>query len=82
MENTNIELDDVKEYHPKKKDPAKTSVRFQDNYNLSPDASDKLMDREEYYGGDGVANIDSGVMMSTSEIIDFGEATDSWTNRH
>lgn len=82
MENTNIERDDVKEYHPKKKDPAKTGVRFSDNYNVSPDVSNKLMNKDEYFGGDGVANIDSGVMMSTSEIIDFGEATDSWTNRH
>jgi hypothetical protein len=82
MENTNIELDDVKEYRPRKRDPAKASVRFQDNYNVSPDASNKLMDKDEYFGGDGVANIDSGVMMSTSEIIDFGEATDSWINRH
>jgi hypothetical protein len=77
------ELDlDVKEYHPKRRDPDKTSVRFSDNYNVSPEASSKLMDKEEYFGGDGVASIDSGVMMSTSEIIDFGEATDSWTNEH
>lgn len=82
MENANIELDDVKEYRPRKRDPAKTGVRFADNYNVSPDASNKLMDKDEYFGGDGVANIDSGVMMSTSEIIDFGEANDSWVNRH
>ena len=82
MENTNIELDDVKEYRPRKREPAKTNARFQANYNVSPDASAKLMDRETYYDGDGVASIDSGVMMSTSEIIDFDEATDSWTNRH
>ncbi len=81
MEYSELDLD-VKKYEPKKRDPDKTSVRFQDNYTVSPDASGKLMDKEEYFGGDGVANIDSGVMMSTSEIIDFGEATDSWTNRH
>ena len=47
MENTNIEMDDVKEYRPRKRDPAKTSVRFQDNYNVSPGASNKLMDKDE-----------------------------------
>lgn len=81
MENKDFEQD-VKEYRPKKRDPEKTGVRFMDNYNVSPDASSKLMDKESYFGGDGVANIDSGVMMSTSEIIDFGEGTDSWINKH
>lgn len=72
------ELDDVKEYRPRKKD--KTSGRFSDNYNVSPDVSKKLMAGEGL--SDGVEDIDSGVMMSTSEIIDFSEGTDSWTNQH
>lgn len=80
MENASVEMDDVKEYRPKKRDPAKTSARFADNYNLSPVASDQLMSARGL--SDGVEDLDSGVMMSTSEIIDFGEGTDSWTNRH
>lgn len=79
MEHNEIWPDDVKEYKPKKKGD-KTSVRFADNYNVSPDASNKLMMGEGL--SDGVEDIDSGVMLSTSEIIDFAEGTDSWTNRH
>lgn len=78
MELTEIERD-VKEYRPRKKNDG-AAVRFSDNYNLSPAASAKLMSGEGL--DDGVEDIDSGVMMSTSEIIDFGEATDSWTNEH
>jgi 5,10-methenyltetrahydromethanopterin hydrogenase len=78
MELTEIERD-VKEYRPRKKSSG-APVRFADNYNLSPAASAKLMSGEGLE--DGVEDIDSGVMMSTSEIIDFGEATDSWTNEH
>ena len=70
--------DDVKEYKPRKKGD-KTSVRFADNYNVSPDASHKLMKEEGF--SDGVEDIDSGVMMSTAEILDFAEGTDSWTNQ-
>lgn len=72
------ERDDVKEYRPRKKD--KANGRFADNYNVSPQASRKLMSGEGL--SDGVEDIDSGVMMSTSEIIDFSEGTDSWTNQH
>jgi hypothetical protein len=71
--------EDVKEYRPRKK-YENTDARFMDNYNLSPEASVKLMDGQGL--SDGVEDLDSGVMMSTSEIIDFGEGTDSWTNRH
>ncbi len=79
MEYKDIQRDDVKEYKPKKKD-ALTSARFADNYNVSPDASSKLMAGNGL--SDGVEDLDSGVMMSTSEIIDFGEGTDSWTTSH
>ena len=51
-----------------------------DNYNLSPDASQKLMRGEGL--DDAVTALDSGVMLSTSEVLDFAEGTDSWTNRH
>jgi hypothetical protein len=79
IELDNFDREDVKEYQPKKKD-TKTNIRFADNYNVSPAASSKLMAGEGL--SDAVEDIDSGVMMSTSEIIDFGEGTDSWTNQH
>jgi 5,10-methenyltetrahydromethanopterin hydrogenase len=79
MEQFDILQDDVKEYRPRKK-VDRTSVRFMDNYNLSPDASSKLMKGEGL--DDAVEELDSGVMMSTSEVIDFSEGTDSWTNQH
>lgn len=81
MENNTEEMrqDDVKEYKPKKR-ANKGDVRFMDNYNLSPGASDKLMKGKGL--DDAVEELDSGVMMSTSEILDFAEGTDSWTNRH
>lgn len=74
-----MERDDVKEYRPRKKE-AKDNGRFSDNYNVSPDASKKLMAGDGF--SDGVEDVDSGVMMSTSEILDFSEGTDSWTNQH
>ena len=79
MEYKDFEREDVKEYKPRKKEPL-TSARFADNYNVSPEASNKLMAGSGL--SDGVEDLDSGVMMSTSEIIDFGEGTDSWTNSH
>ncbi|MEL4107079.1 hypothetical protein IZU99_00185 [Oscillospiraceae bacterium CM] len=75
MERT--ELEDVKEYRPRKK----ASVpRMMDNYNVSPQASGKLMAENGF--SDGVEDLDSGVMLSTAEILDFAEGTDSWTNNH
>lgn len=79
MEQNNNLLDDVKEYKPRKKTD-RTSVRFMDNYNLSPDASARMMKGEGL--DDAVTELDSGVMLSTSEVIDFAEGTDSWTNSH
>lgn len=81
MENITEEMrqDDVKEYKPKKR-TVKSDARFMDNYNLSPGASGRLMKGEGL--DDAVEELDSGVMMSTSEILDFAEGTDSWTNRH
>jgi len=79
MEYKDFERDDVKEYKPRKKD-TKTNISFSDNYNVSPDASGKLMAGDGL--SDGVEALDSGVMMTTSEIIDFSEGTDSWTNQH
>jgi hypothetical protein len=74
----NMELDDVKEYKPKKRDPeSKTNVHFMDNYNVSPAASDKMLEDEGRQ--DGVIHLDGGVMLTTSEVIDFSEGTDSWT---
>lgn len=81
MERKNLEVDDVKEYKPRKK-AQNTGGHFMDNYNVSPSGSERLLEKDNYFDGDGVASIDSGIMMSTSEIIDFGEGTDSWTNRH
>jgi hypothetical protein len=78
MEMTEFDQD-VKEYRPKRKYDS-TDARFMDNYNLSPKASAKLMAGQGL--SDGVEDLDSGVMLSTSEIIDFGEGTDSWTNEH
>ncbi len=68
-----IELDDVKEYKPKKR-----KARFMDNYNLSPLASAGLLRKDDI----DVNDLDNGVMLSTSEIIDFSEGTDSWTTSH
>lgn len=79
MENKEVWTDDVKEYKPRKKTD-ETSSRFMDNYNLSPDASRVLMKGEGL--DDAVTALDSGVMLSTSEILDFAEGTDSWTNQH
>lgn len=79
MEMKEFESEDVKEYKPRKKD-VKANGHFTDNYNVSPDASSKLMAGEGL--SDGVEAFDSGFMMSTSEIIDFSEGTDSWTNSH
>jgi hypothetical protein len=79
MEDMNSVPDDVREYKPRKR-VDKTSVRFMDNYNLSPDASSKLMKGEGL--DDAVEELDSGVMLSTSEVLDFAEGTDSWTNQH
>ena len=79
MENCTTWTDDVKEYRPRKKTDT-TSVRFMDNYNVSPDASHKLMRGDGL--DDAVTELDSGVMLSTSEILDFAEGTDSWTNQH
>lgn len=75
-----IEMDrDVKEYRPRKKPPV-SDARFADNYNVSPKASAELMNGLGL--DDAVGDLDSGVMLSTSEVIDFGEGTDSWTNEH
>ena len=79
MENTGTWTDDVKEYKPRKRTDT-TSVRFMDNYNVSPDASRKLMRGDGLE--DAVTELDSGVMLSTSEILDFAEGTDSWTDQH
>ncbi|SHH77850.1 hypothetical protein SAMN02745823_00982 [Sporobacter termitidis DSM 10068] len=79
MEQNDILLDDVKEYKPRKKTD-RTSVRFMDNYNVSPDASAKLTKGEGL--SDAVEELDSGVMLSTSEVLDFAEGTDSWMNQH
>ena len=79
MEYKDFEREDVKEYRPRKKD-AKMNGHFSDNYNVSPDASSKLMAGSGL--SDGVEEFNNGVMMSTSEIIDFSEGTDSWTNSH
>ncbi len=55
--------------------PNLNETMFSDNYNLSPSASDLLTD-----GGhltDDVRALDGGTMLSTSEIIDFGDGADS-----
>lgn len=58
------------------KEQAKTkNGYFMDNYNLTSGVSQKLMKGEGLE--DGVAALDSGVMLTKSEIIDFSEGTDS-----
>ncbi len=78
MEDKDFEQDEVKEYRPKKN--TKKRARFSDNYNLSPMASDML--RNSSPGGDASGMLSNDAMLSTSEIIDFSEGTDSWVNRH
>jgi hypothetical protein len=76
MQDKDFELDDVKEYTPRKRNRG----HFMDNYNVSPSGSGLLMSggRLGYEAND----LDNGIMLSTSEVIDFSEGTDSWTNRH
>jgi hypothetical protein len=62
----------VKEYRPKKK---MVGTRFAPNYTLSPSASATLMEGEGL--DDAVTELDGGIMMSTSEIIDFAQGLDS-----
>jgi hypothetical protein len=79
MDHEKLVSDDVKEYKPRKKKESKNE-HFMDNYNVSPEASRKLMKGEGL--DDAVTELDSGVMLSTSEVLDFAEGTDSWTNQH
>ena len=77
MGDKDFEQDDVKEYTPRKRSQKK-NARFSDNYNISPSASQELKSgaRLDYDAND----LAGGVMLKPSEIIDFGEGTDSWVN--
>jgi hypothetical protein len=79
MDDKDFERDDVKEYRPRKKKQT-GDARFTDNYNVSPTASEAL--RKGARLGYDANDLDNGVMLSTSEIIDFSEGTDSWTGVH
>lgn len=71
--------EDTKEYTPRKH-RGDTSGRFSDNYNVSPEASSNLT--APHKTDDAVAAIDSGVMMSVSEILDFSSGADSETGKN
>ena len=79
MGDKDFEHDDVKEYKPRKS-IRKKSARFSDNYNVSPSASEELMSGKRL--GYDANDLSGGVMLKTSEIIDFGEGTDSWVNNN
>ena len=76
MGNKDIEQDDVKEYKPRKR---KNSGRTMVNNNISPSSSDEMMSDKGI--GYDEKDLTGGVMLSTSEIIDFSEGTDSWVNQ-
>ena len=78
MDDKDIERD-VKEYKPKKRNSKKR--RLPDNDNVSPAASAAQL----LSGGrldDDINDLTGGVMLTTSEIIDFSEGADSWTGKH
>ena len=61
---------DVKEYHPKKKH------RSFDNAMQSPRGVDAEV--RNYIRSEGLADRADGVMMTTAEILDFSEGSDSY----
>ena len=66
---------DVKEYKPRKKNQKRLSST--NNYNISPMAGAGLLRKGD---GTDVNDNDNSLMLSTSEILDFSEGTDSWVN--
>jgi len=69
-----IDQEGVKQYRPKKRNSAENSVPVK-----SISGEDKMFKREwlEDTPEDGIVNLDGGVTLKTSEILDFAEGTDS-----
>jgi predicted house-cleaning NTP pyrophosphatase (Maf/HAM1 superfamily) len=61
---------DVKEYHPKKKH------RSSENQTQFPRGADAEL--QEYIRSEGLEDRAGGVMMTTAEILDFSEGSDSY----
>jgi len=63
---------DVKEYHPKKKH------RSFDNATTFPFPKGADAELQNYIRSEGLEDRANGVMMTTAEILDFSEGSDSY----